>query len=64
MCTRGNVDYDAERISIDLFYPNPWHREYGDWDCYQYKEKEGNVIGEGCYECGNKVIETIGLSVD
>lgn len=50
-------------LALIGYYPNPWHREYGDLDCYLYAEKDGKVTWDGCYERGNCIAETHGVEV-
>ena len=50
-------------FALSGYYPNPWHREYGDLDCYLYECKEGRVVWDGCYECGNQTGEKYGMDV-
>lgn len=49
--------------AISQYYPNPWHREYGDLDCYLYKNDKGKIKWSGCYEEGNCIAEQSGCKV-
>ena len=51
-------------VSVSRYYPNPWHREFGDLDCYLYKKTVDGIVWNGCYEEGNKVAEKAGYSVN
>lgn len=51
-------------LALSGYYPNPWHREYGDLDCYLYEEQEGQILWTGCYERGNQIAEQAGLEVE
>lgn len=64
MSQEGMQTMVLKGLALTGYYPNPWHREYGDLDCYLYKVEEGCVVWDGCFECGNNVVETMGLSVD
>ena len=64
MAKEGLQTMVLKGLALSGYYPNPWCREYGDLDCYLYKVENGCVVWDGCYECGNKLIETIGLYVD
>lgn len=50
-------------LALSVYYPNPWHREYGDLDCYLYEIKAGKVLWDGCYERGNLAGEKYGMDV-
>ena len=51
-------------ISISQYYPTPWYREFGDLDCYLYKNNGGSIIWDGCYEEGNRIAEQAGYEVE
>ncbi|MBR5841879.1 MAG: nucleotidyltransferase family protein [Bacteroidaceae bacterium] len=51
-------------VAVSHYYPNPYHREYGDLDCYFYKDTENGIVWDGCYEEGNNVAEQEGFFVD
>lgn len=51
-------------VAASLYYPNQWHREYGDLDCYLYKEESGEIVWSGCYEEGNCIAEQAGYVVE
>lgn len=50
-------------VAVSEYYPVPWHREFGDLDCYLYRDKGEGVVWDGCYETGNCVAEQAGYSV-
>ena len=50
-------------VAVSQYYPNPWHREFGDLDCYLYKSDGGRVAWDGCYEEGNCIAEHAGYEV-
>ena len=50
-------------LALCGYYPNPWHREYGDLDCYLYEDKDGQTCWDGCYEKGNHIAELEALDV-
>ena len=50
-------------LALSDYYPNPWHREYGDLDCYLYRLCNGYIVWEGCYENGNCLAEKAGYKV-
>lgn len=50
-------------VAVSRYYPNPWHREFGDLDCYLYKSDGGKVAWNGCYEEGNCIAELVGYVV-
>lgn len=49
--------------AVSQYYPNPWHREFGDLDCYLYRVVDGKVVWDGCYEEGNCIAEQAGYEV-
>lgn len=51
-------------VAVSGYYPNPWHREFGDLDCYLYRVKDGKITWDGCYEEGNCIAEQAGYAVD
>ena len=51
-------------VAVSRYYPNPWHREYGDLDCYLYRSDGGKVTWNGCYEEGNCIAEQAGDEVE
>lgn len=50
-------------VAASQYYPNPWHREFGDLDCYLYRVADGKVMWNGCYEEGNCIAEQAGYDV-
>ena len=50
-------------VVASQYYPNPWHREFGDLDCYLYRVADGKVMWNGCYEEGNCIAEQAGHAV-
>lgn len=50
-------------VAVSQYYPNPWHREFGDLDCYLYRSDSGKVVWDGCYEEGNCIAEQAGHAV-
>lgn len=50
-------------IAMSQYFPNPWHREYGDLDCYLYRKENDDIIWDGCYEEGNCIAEHAGYEV-
>lgn len=63
MAQEGIQTMVLKGLALSGYYPNPWHREYGDLDCYLYGVKGGKVQWEGCYERGNCVAEAHGIEV-
>ena len=51
-------------LSLSSYYPNPWHREYGDLDCYLFEYKDGVISWDTCYERGNIAAERAGIDVE
>lgn len=51
-------------VAVSEYYPVPWHREFGDLDCYLYKDKGEGIVWDGCYETGNCVAEQTGHEVE
>lgn len=51
-------------VAVSGCYPNPWHREFGDLDCYLYKDAEHGIVWNGCYEEGNCIAEQAGYAVE
>ena len=51
-------------VAASGYYPNPWHREFGDLDCYLYKDTTEGIMWDGCYEEGNSIAEQAGYAVD
>lgn len=64
MAQEGLQTMVLKGLALCGYYPNSWHREYGDLDCYLYECKEGRVVWDGCYERGNLVSEKHGLAVE
>lgn len=50
-------------VAVSQYYPNPWHREFGDLDCYLYKTTADGIVWDGCYEEGNCIAEQAGYAV-
>ena len=50
-------------VALSQYYPNPWHREYGDLDCYLYRINKDRISWTGCYESGNSFAEKAGYKV-
>lgn len=50
-------------VAASQYYPNPWHREFGDLDCFLYRVADGKVMWDGCYEEGNCIAEQAGYEV-
>lgn len=63
MAKHGMQTMVLKGLAVSGYYPNPWHREYGDLDCYLYEERDGKVFWNGCYERGNQIAEAEGLVV-
>lgn len=51
-------------VAVSQYYPNPWHREYGDMDCYLYRKEGERIVWNGCYEEGNRIAEEAGYRVE
>lgn len=51
-------------VAVSHYYPNPWHREYGDLDCYLYRKEHDQIVWNGCYEQGNIIAEDAGHVVN
>lgn len=51
-------------VAVSQYYPNSWHREFGDLDCYLYKNSDSGIVWDGCYEEGNHLAEQAGCHVD
>lgn len=51
-------------VAVSQYYPNPWHREFGDLDCYLYRNESGKIGWNGCYEEGNCIAEQAGCEVN
>lgn len=51
-------------VAISQYYPTPWYREFGDLDCYLYRDSGEGVIWDGCYEEGNCIAEQAGYKVE
>lgn len=51
-------------VAVSGYYPNPWHREFGDLDCYLYRVADEKVVWDGCYEEGNCIAEQAGCAVE
>lgn len=51
-------------VAVSQYYPNPWHREFGDLDCYLYKKIADAIVWDGCCEEGNKAAEQVGYAVN
>lgn len=51
-------------VAVSQYYPIPWHREFGDLDCYLYKQRDSKITWEGCYEEGNCIAEQAGYKVE
>ena len=51
-------------VAVSQYYPNPWQREFGDLDCYLYKDTADGIVWEGCYEEGNSIAEQAGYTVN
>lgn len=51
-------------VAVSQYYPVPWHREFGDLDCYLYKDNGEGIVWDGCYEAGNCVAEQAGYTVE
>lgn len=64
MHTRGLHTLVLKGVAASQYYPNPWHREYGDLDCYLYRVVDGKVTWNGCYEEGNGIAEQAGYAVN
>lgn len=47
--------------AFSAYYPNPYHREFGDLDCYLFKLKENELCWDGCFEQGNRLSLKSGL---
>ncbi len=50
-------------VAVSQYYPNPWHREFGDLDCYLYRNTADGIVWDGCYEEGNGIAEQVGYTV-
>ena len=64
MSNHGMQTLVLKGLALSGYYPNPWHREYGDLDCYLFEEKEGQILWSGCYERGNQIAEQVGWAVE
>lgn len=64
MAKEGLQTMVLKGLALCGYFPNPWHREYGDLDCYLYEVKEGKVLWDGCYERGNLVAEANSIEVE
>lgn len=64
MAQEGMQTMVLKGLALCGYFPNPWHREYGDLDCYLYEVKEGAVLWDGCYERGNLAAEKYGMEVE
>ena len=47
--------------AFSAYYPNPYHREFGDLDCCLFKIEEGILSWDGCYDEGNKIAVNSGF---
>ena len=63
MAQEGMHTMVLKGMALSGYYPNPWHREYGDLDCYLYEVMDDKVLWDDCYERGNCVAEAHGLEV-
>ena len=64
MHTHGLKTLVLKGVAVSMYYPNPWHREYGDLDCYLYRVEESKLVWQGCYEEGNRIAEKEGYAVE
>lgn len=64
MAKEGLQTMVLKGLALCGYFPNPWHREYGDLDCYLYEVKKGKVLWDGCYERGNLVAEANSIEVE
>ena len=64
MSQEGMQTMVLKGLALIGYYPNPWHREYGDLDCYLCRVEDGRVVWCGCYEHGNRIAEERGIDVE
>ena len=64
MAEEGLHTMTLKGLALCGYYPNPWHREYGDLDCYLFEYKEGKISWDLCYERGNIASERVGVNVE
>lgn len=50
--------------AFSAYYPNPYHREFGDLDCYLFKLKENELCWDGCFEQGNRHSQDCGFQIE
>ena len=50
--------------AFSAYYPNPYHREFGDLDCCLFKIEEGILSWDGFYNEGNKIAVNSGFRVN
>lgn len=63
MAKKGIQTMVLKGLALSEYYSNIYYREYGDLDCYLYRQHDGKLVWDGCYEEGNSIAENEGYVV-
>lgn len=64
MAQKGMQTLVLKGGAFSAYYPNPYHREFGDLDCYLFKLKENELCWDGCFEQGNRHSQDCGFQIE